>query len=75
MLDALKKIGWAPIARIVLRYLIGMAVTYAWLTPEVGEELVSDPEMQLLVEGAIGAVAVGSVEGAYIMAKKFGWAT
>jgi hypothetical protein len=74
-METLKKIGWAPIARIVLRYLIGMGTAYAWITPEVGEEIVRDPEMQLLIETALGAVAVSLVEGFYVLAKRFGWAT
>lgn len=74
-METLKNIGWAPVARIVLRYLIGMGTAYAWITPEVGEELVRDPEMQVLLESLIGLAAAGGVEGAYLMAKRFGWCT
>lgn len=73
--DTLTRIGWAPVARIILRYLIGMATAYAWLTPEVGEELVTDPDMQLVIETALGLAAAGAVEAAYAMAKRCGWAT
>ena len=65
-MSTLSKISWAPVARITLRYLIGMAVTYAWLTPEVGEEITRDPEFQIMFETALGAAAAGAVEGAVI---------
>lgn len=74
-MDSLKRIGWAPVARIALRYLIGMAVAYAWLTPEVGEEFARDPELQLMVETLLGLAGAGVVEGLYVLAKRWGWST
>jgi len=64
-----------PLARIVARYLIGAFVTYSLLTPEVGEELTSDPETQIVIELMIGGVLTAGVEGFYALAKRYGWAT
>lgn len=63
------------IARIVLRYLIGMFVAWAMITSEVGEEFTRDPEVQMAIEGAIGAIMVAAVEVWMIVAKRLGWAT
>ena len=59
---------YAPIARIVLRYLIGAAIMGS---DEIGVRLSSDPDLVLI--GALGIGAV--VEAAYAWAKKRGGAT
>lgn len=60
--------NWAPLARILLRYLAGAGVMGS-LT--LGEDLAADPDLVLYVSLAIGA----AVEAAYAYAKKRGWAT
>lgn len=63
--------NYAPIARIILRYLSGAFVTYGLIGAETGEYLAVDPDLTLMLGGAIGA----AVEFAYAFAKKRGWAT
>lgn len=55
-----------PIARIVLRYVVGGVVGL-----EAGAALAGDPDVVLYVALAIGAL----VEAAYGVAKRRGWAT
>lgn len=57
---------WAPIARIVLRYVIGGVIGAAQ-----GNMLASDPDLVTLVALGIGA----AVEGLYVVAKRRGWTT
>lgn len=64
-----------PISRIVLRYAIGISVAYAMLTPAGAEQIVSDPDVQVLVEAGVSAVMAGAVEGYYWAAKRWGWDT
>lgn len=63
------------IARIALRYIIGMAVMWALISAEVGEEFVRDEKMQMAIEGFIGSVMVAAVEGWTFLARKWGWKT
>jgi len=58
--------NYAPIARIVLRYIIGGVIGAAQ-----GDMLAADPDMVTLVALALGA----AVEGAYAIAKRKGWTT
>ena len=58
--------NYAPIARIVLRYVIGGIVGM-----ETGAILAGDPDFVLYVALGIGA----AVEAAYTLAKRKGWAT
>ena len=55
-----------PFARIILRYGIGYLAG-----SEVGEMLAMDPDAVLLLSLCMGA----AVEGAYVLAKRRGWAT
>jgi len=55
-----------PFARIFLRYGIGYLAG-----SEVGEMLAMDPDAVLLLSLGMGA----AVEGAYALAKRYGWAT
>lgn len=59
---------YAPIARIVLRYIIGAAFMGS---DEIGMQLSADPDLVMTVTVAVGA----AVEGIYAFAKKKGWAT
>jgi hypothetical protein len=59
---------WTPIARIILRYLVGAAIMGS---DEIGVSLSSDPDLVMVAALAIGA----TVEGAYAWAKKRGGAT
>ena len=57
---------FGPFARIILRYGIGYLAG-----SEVGEMLAMDPDAVLVLSLGMGA----AVEGAYAMAKRYGWAT
>lgn len=57
---------WAPMARIVLRYIIGAIVGM-----DAGSTLAGDPDLVTIVALGIGAV----VEVLYAFAKRRGWAT
>jgi hypothetical protein len=63
----------APIARIILRYVVGILVARAIFTNEDGNALISDPEIAQMVELGVG-VAIGAVtEGWYALARRWGW--
>lgn len=57
---------YAPIARIVLRYAVGIV-----LGMEAGKMLAGDPDVVMIVAALIGA----ATEAAYVVAKRKGWAT
>jgi preprotein translocase subunit Sec61beta len=59
---------YAPLARIVLRYLVGAGVMGSGA---IGDTLAADPDLVLYVSLAIGA----AVEGGYALAKRRGWKT
>jgi hypothetical protein len=63
------------IARIVLRYLIGMLVMWALITSEVGEEFTRDPEVQMAIEGLIGGIMVTAVEVWTALSRRWGLKT
>jgi hypothetical protein len=60
------QMNYAPIARIVLRYIIGGVIGAAQ-----GDMLAADPDIVTFVALALGA----AVEGAYAIAKRKGWTT
>ena len=62
---------YLPIARILLRYIVGALVAYGWIGAETGEYLVVDPDLALVVAGIVSA----AVEGGYALAKRHGGAT
>lgn len=62
------KMNYAPLARIILRYVIG---GLAMGSVTVGEQLAADPDLVLYGSLALGAV----VEGVYALAKRKGWPT
>lgn len=57
---------WAPIARIMLRYVVGGIGGM-----QLGDVLAGDPDVVFYVAIGIGA----AVEGVYAYAKRKGWAT
>lgn len=57
---------YAPIARIILRYVIGAVIGAAQ-----GDMLAADPDVVTVAALGLGA----AVEGAYALAKRKGWAT
>jgi hypothetical protein len=57
---------WAPLARIVLRYIVGAVAGM-----EAGAVLAGDPDIVFYVALGIGA----AVEVVYAYAKRKGWAT
>lgn len=59
---------FSPLARIILRYLVGAAFVGS---PAIGKQLAMDPDMVMMVSVAIGA----GVEAAYTWAKRKGGAT
>jgi hypothetical protein len=60
--------NYAPLARIVLRYLVGAGVMGS---SQIGDALAADPDLVLYVSLGIGA----AVEAGYAIAKRKGWAT
>lgn len=60
--------NYAPIARILLRYVIGIV---AGGSVALGDQLAADPDIVIAVSMLIGA----AVEGVYWLAKRKGWAT
>lgn len=61
----------AIIARIALRYAAGALVAAGYLDADLGAEIGADPDILILVGGALGV----GVELAYALAKKWGWGT
>ncbi len=61
----------AVLARIALRYLAAGLVTAGYLDSDLGQQIGADPDILILVGGAIGL----AVEMAYAAARKLGWAT
>ena len=57
--------------RIILRYLAGYLVLKGIMPQEIATMVEQDPELA----GAIGALIVVIVEGAYALARKLGWRT
>lgn len=61
----------ALIARIALRYAAGALVAAGYLDAELGQQIGADPDLLIIVGGALGI----GVELAYAFAKRRGWAT
>jgi hypothetical protein len=57
---------WAPVARIVVRYVVGAVIGM-----DAAHALAGDPDVITVVALAIGA----ATEVAYAMAKRRGWTT
>ena len=58
------------LARIFLRYAAGALIAKGMLDSGTGDTIINDPDIQILVGAALGAVS----EGWYYIARKFGWA-
>ena len=59
---------YAPIARIILRYLVGAGLMGS---QQIGDMIAADPDLVLTLSLALGA----AVEGAYAWAKRKGGRT
>jgi hypothetical protein len=57
---------FAPVARIIIRYIVGAVIGM-----DAGATLAGDPDVVTVAAIGIGA----AVEAAYAVAKKKGWAT
>lgn len=57
--------------RIALRYIAGYLVFRGVLPEDIADMIASDPEIALLLGGALA----GAVEGMYALAKRLGWRT
>jgi len=60
-----------PLIRIALRYLAGYLVLKGLIPQEVADMIANDPELAMV----IGVALAAAVEGAYTLARRFGWAT
>lgn len=63
------------IVRIILRYLVGALVAKAFISPDLGNTIVADPEIEMALQLVLAAVIGGATELAYAFAKRRGWAT
>lgn len=61
----------AVIARIALRYLAAALLTAGYLSPELSDQIGTDPDLVM----ALGAVIGIATEGVYAIAKRLGWST
>jgi predicted Kef-type K+ transport protein len=59
-----------PYIRIALRYIAGYLVLKGVLPADLAEMIANDPEISAM----IGLLIAGVVEGAYTLARRFGWA-
>jgi hypothetical protein len=71
-----------PYIRIALRYLAGVLVGAGVFTPELADQLATDPDVIQLITEAVnwgmvvgGAAIAGVTEQVYAWAKSKGWAT
>lgn len=71
-----------PYVRIALRYLAGVLVGAGVFTPELADQLATDPDVIQIVTEAVnwvmvvgGAAIAGITERIYAWAKAKGWAT
>jgi hypothetical protein len=60
----------AVIARIACRYIAGALIAKGFLDAGTGDTLASDPDILMMVGMGLGL----ATEGAYALARKFGWA-
>ncbi len=65
----------APTLRILLRYGAGALVMKGWLSESDGNMLATDPDVAAMLEMASGGGIALATEGAYWLAKRFGWRT
>jgi hypothetical protein len=60
--------NFAPIIRIVLRYVVGAGLMGSH---QIGDILAADPDLVLMISAGIGI----AVESGYAIARRKGWAT
>lgn len=65
----------AVLIRIGLRYLAGALIAKGLIAPEVGMQLAADPDVLQALQLAAGVLFGAASEGAYYLARRFGWAT
>ena len=58
--------NYAPIARIILRYIVGAGIMGS---SQIGEQIAADPDLVFYASMGVGAV----VESAYAYSKRKGW--
>jgi len=63
--------NFAPISRIILRYLAAALVTYGLVPVDVGAQIAMDPDLIAM----LGLTLAALVEFIYKLAKRRGWAT
>ena len=63
--------NFAPISRIILRYLAAALVTYGIVPVDVGAQIAMDPDLIAM----LGLTLAALVELIYNLAKRRGWAT
>lgn len=64
-----------PIARILLRVIVGALIARAWIDPQIGQSLIDDPDFATLIEMSLAGIVWGATELWYVIAKRMGWAT
>ena len=60
----------AVFVRIFLRYAAGALVARGFLGPDVADQILNDPDVEMALGVALGAAA----EGWFWLARRFGWA-
>lgn len=63
------------IVRILLRYVVGALVAKAFISPDLGNTIVADPEIEMALQLGLGLAIGAATETFYALAKRWGWAT
>lgn len=66
---------YGPAARILLRYLVGMALAFGWLPESVASQLSEDPDIVAMIEIGLPVLVGAATETWYAIAKRVGGAT
>lgn len=67
--------NWTPWARIILRYGSGSMATWGLLSQEAARQIGNDPDVISIIATGLGIAVPAVTEGAYMLAKRKGWAT
>lgn len=65
----------AVFIRIFLRYVAGFLIAKGFLSQDMADLLAGEPELVAMIEVGIGLAIMTTVEGAYALAKRWGWTT